>query len=102
MPLCVGEVNSWGKVIRHERGLRSERAYPKRLFLLESERAGVDQDLAGALCEAYGVPAQLVPWELRGAWGTTEWDEVAEAYGVPTQLPGPFATRPAQGFDSSV
>ena len=77
LSLCVGEVACWGKVVRHERGLRSRFAYPSRLFLRGGNDNGSEM-IGTELASEYGVPVTIVPSDLATAWGTSEWSSVVE------------------------
>lgn len=55
-PHVCGEVNLWGKVIKHERGYRAEKGYPRKLFVPKIYREKMD--LAAALRREYGVEAE--------------------------------------------
>jgi hypothetical protein len=53
--IVVGRVSGWGRAVAHERGWRSQFAYPYDLYLLRGGRA-----LARALAGRYGV--ETVPF----------------------------------------
>lgn len=56
----VGTIRCWGRHVRHERGYRSQYAYPERLFIVAPNRDVIDTEAAKRiqrkLTEAYGVP----------------------------------------------
>lgn len=72
-----GTVSLWGRVIEHERGYRSARAYPRELWLVDDFRCGVPAQRALEVLRRYGVPVHLV--------GQAETDRAlaAELAGVP-------------------
>ena len=86
LSLCVGEVSVWGKVVRHERGLRSRFAYPSRLYL-SGGQDGYAEMIGTELASEYGVPVSIVPTDLAPTWGTSEWDGVVEE-GLVQELSG--------------
>jgi len=55
-PTVLGRVSLWGRVVAHQRGWRSQFAYPYELFVL-----GNDAELAPALRATYAVDAVLLP-----------------------------------------
>lgn len=59
VPLVVGEVRLWGRVVADEGSYRGRFAYPRRLLLVDGtgdEEMSVADDL-----EAYGVPVGTIP-----------------------------------------
>lgn len=82
---CVGEVAAWGRVVRHERGMRSAFAYPRSLVLAGSDH-GLEGDLGSGLAAEYGVPVTVVPRDLANTWGTSEWDSLRDM-GALSQFP---------------
>ena len=81
LTLCVGEVALWGKVVRHELGMRATYAYPLRLYLM-SDRHGGAEMVATELASDYGISISLVPRALAETWGTSEWTSLVEDGGV--------------------
>ena len=89
LSLCVGEVACWGKVVRHERGLRSRFAYPSRLFLRGANNGS--EMIGTELASEYGVPITIVPPDLATTWGTSEWAHVVEE-GLMKEIPVPVTS----------
>jgi hypothetical protein len=59
---AIGRVSLWGSVVEGDLGWRGSRAYPQRIFLPASDRAGRDVDvdeMLGGLAR-YGVPIEVV------------------------------------------
>jgi hypothetical protein len=54
----VGEVYLWGRTVVAKRGWRAERAYPKRLCVLDGEARDTAAAVAGL--EAYGVRVEVM------------------------------------------
>lgn len=61
LPLVVGKVALWGRVIPAERGYRAQYGYPKQLWLVWESLEPLEQPGAQRieLAAAYGVPAQF-------------------------------------------
>ncbi|HET7487239.1 MAG TPA: hypothetical protein VFJ85_04875 [Acidimicrobiales bacterium] len=53
--LVVGQVALWGAVVRDDHGLRAERGYPRRLWVVAPPGGG------GDALAAYGVPVGTMP-----------------------------------------
>lgn len=75
-----GEVNLWGKVIRHKAGYRAQYAYPRRLHI--SARVPWASLVAEALERDYGVPCDVQVPRL----GHRTWSSVASADYITTTL----------------
>jgi len=58
---CFGELYSWGKIIEHEFGYRSEFAYPKKLYAENQELAQKLQNFYGCEIEIYTPPKRINP-----------------------------------------
>lgn len=55
VPVAIGRVALWGRIIEHNRGWRGQFAYP-----LDLEAFGAAPAAVADLAEQYGVPAQLL------------------------------------------
>lgn len=68
LPLVVGKVALWGRVIPAERGYRAQYGYPKRLWLVWESLEPLEQPGARRieLAAAYGVPVEFcdAEWAL--------------------------------------
>lgn len=68
VPLVVGKVALWGRVIPAERGYRAQYGYPKRLWLVWESLEPLEQPGARRveLAAAYGVPVEFcdAEWAL--------------------------------------
>ena len=68
LPLVVGKVALWGRVIPGERGFRAQYGYPKRLWLVWESLEPLEQPGARRieLAAAYGVPVEFcdAEWAL--------------------------------------
>ena len=93
LSLCVGEIACWGKVVRHERGLRSRFAYPSRLFLRGGNDNGGEM-IGTELASEYGVAVTIVPLDLATTWGTSEWDHIVEE-GLVKEIRAPVTSASA-------
>jgi hypothetical protein len=66
---AIGRVSLWGSVVEGESGWRASRAYPERLFLPRTDRAGRATDAEAILdgLSDYGVPIEILEDEAEGA-----------------------------------
>jgi hypothetical protein len=68
LPLVIGKVALWGRVIPAERGYRAQYGYPKRLWLVWESLEPLEQPGARRieLAAAYGVPVEFcdAEWAL--------------------------------------
>ena len=61
VPLVVGEVALWGRLVTDAHGLRAQYAAPARLWLVDGTDLAVEQPVALGWLAAYGVPAATMP-----------------------------------------
>lgn len=63
MPLALGRVHLWGRIVEHDHGWRCQYGYPADLTIF-----GADEQVVEAVADTYGVPALAAPWpEQRSA-----------------------------------
>jgi hypothetical protein len=88
LPLALGKVALWGRVIPAERGCRAQFAYPKRLWLVwESlEPLKAPGTLRVELADAYGVSVEFcdAEWALQ-----QDGPEPTDDPRMPAPVPGP-------------
>ena len=63
VPLVLGEVALWGRLVADAHGLRAEWAAPARLWLVDGTDLEVPQPVALGWLAAYGVPVATMPAE---------------------------------------
>ena len=56
----LGTVALWGRVIEHENGYRSARAYPEKLWVADNLRCGVSPSTLVEALSPYGVPVEVI------------------------------------------
>lgn len=63
-PIAFGEVDLWGRIFQHERGVRAECARPRWIRVLESYGLLDLREILSNLEQVYGVPAHAAraPW----------------------------------------
>ena len=63
VPLVIGQVALWGRVVSDAHGLRAEWGAPSALSLVDGTDLAVPQPVALEWLAAYGVPVDTVPAE---------------------------------------